>query len=77
MCDLTRRGAGLPGERRVLLVLPVRLVLAAGGVRGEVVAVMVVMLVVVGAAASCAGGVLVGAGGPGLVAGITGHSHQT
>lgn len=90
----------LVGERGVLLgmsrvlwvlaVLTVRLVLAVGGVRGEVllrvVAVVrrltVVVLVVVAAAAaaaatSCSGGVLIGAGSPRLLAGISGHTHQT
>lgn len=100
---LTCGGAGLSsvtlvGERwvllgmsRVLLVLAmltVRLVLAVGGVRGEVLLrvvgvvrrlTVVVLVVVVAAAAatSRAGGVLVGTGGPGLLAGITGHAHQT
>lgn len=86
------------GERRVLLgmsrvllvlaMLTVRLVLAVGGVRGEVLLrvvgvvrwLTVVVLVVVASAATATSrtrGVLVGAGGPGLLAGITGHTHQT
>lgn len=76
---------------RVLAVLTVRLVLAVGGVRGEVLLngqavvrrLTVVVLVVVAAvaaaatAASGSGGVLIGAGSPGLLAGIAGHTHQT
>lgn len=83
----------LVGERRVLLgmsrvllvlaMLTVRLVLAVGGVRGEVLLRVVgvvrrlAVVVLVVSAASCTGRVLVGAGGPGLLARITGHTHQT
>lgn len=77
------------GERRVLLgvsrVLTVRLVLTAGGVRREVrvvgvvrrLAVVVLVMVATASPAPCAGGVLVGAGGPGLLTGVAGHAHQT
>lgn len=81
----------LVGERWVWLgvVLTVRLVLAVGGVRGEVllrvvgvmrslaVVVLVVMAAAAAASSSCAGGVLVGAGRPCLLAGVAGHPHQS
>lgn len=83
----------LVGERRVLLgmsrvllvlaMLTMRLVLAVGGVRGEVLLRVVgvvrrlAVIVLVVSAVSCTGRVLVGTGGPGLLAGITGHTHQT
>jgi len=68
----------------VLAVLTVRLVLAVGGVRGEVLLRVegvvcrptVVVLVVVAYAVSHTWRV-VGAGGPGLLAGFTRHTHQT
>lgn len=67
----------------MLSMLTVCLVLAVGGVRGEVLLrvvgvvrrLAVVVLVVV--AASRTRRVLVGAGSPSLLAGITGHAHQT
>lgn len=80
---------GMSGVLRVLAVLAVltvRLVLAVGGVRGEVLLgvvgvvrrlTVVVLVVAATAAASRTGRVLVGAGGPSLLAGIAGHSHQT
>lgn len=81
----------LLGVSRVLLVLAmltVRLVLAVAGVRGEVLLrvvgvvrrLTVVVLVVVAATAATTSRtrrVLIGAGSPGLLAGITGHTHQT
>lgn len=78
----------LLGMCRVLLVLTSVLmcrVLAVGGVRGEVLLrvvgevrrLAVVVLVVVPSAASRTRRVLVRAGGPGLLAGVTGHTHQT
>lgn len=77
----------LVGERWVLLVLAMltmRLVLAVGGVRGEVLLRVVgdvrrltaVVLVVV-ATTSHTRRMLVGAGGLGLLAGIASHTHQT
>lgn len=80
----------LLGMSRVLLVLAmltVPLVLAVGGVRGKVLLrvvgvvrrLTVVVLVVVAATATTSRTrrVLIGAGSPGLLAGITGHTHQT
>lgn len=79
----------LLGMSRVLLVLAmltVRLVLAVVGVRGEVLLrvvgvvrrlTVVVLVVVAAAAASRTRRVLVGAGSPGLLAGITRHTHQS
>lgn len=89
MSSVTLVGEGrvLLGMSRVLLVLAVltvRLVLAVGGVRGEVLLRVegvvcrptVVVLVVVAYAVSHTWRV-VGAGGPGLLAGFTRHTHQT
>lgn len=67
----------------VLAMLTMRLVLAVGGVRGEVLLRVVgvvrrlAVIVLVVSAVSGTGRVLVGTGGPGLLAGITGHTHQT
>lgn len=86
---LVRERRVLLGMSRVLAMLTVRLVLAVGGVRGKVLlrvvgvvrCLTVVVVVVVAAAATATTcrtrRVLIGAGSPGLLAGITGHTHQT